>query len=262
MSLAVSSARGQRPIFAPSGAPQLHLAGTSGALDVDTDEYLDTRTAIRDACAVNGIVAVIGDWGLGKTNACYRAALELDIIPAYLELAPERLGKELEQHMIERVSEGYDTRRTRSQMRADLRTIGASNRFVFILDEVERSAGYGIELIRYLWTQVDNQVTFVLIGSKLDPFLDANPALKGRITRFRRFAEWTPAQTIEIIPRYHPLFGPASPGLLRHIYDRYTGGRFRSWARMLEACLAEMAVTGETTLTRDLADRAWTRVIG
>jgi hypothetical protein len=256
-----STWRHRRPLtFSPNGKPQLDLPGTEGARFVETDDYLWLRSAMRDAYAVNGIVALIGERGLGKTYSAYRAAGEVaGSPPAYLEIPPDPIGKELERDMIQRVTLDYDVRATRAQMRSDLREMGAMHRYISLLDEIERAQGYGIELVRYLWTQHGNQVTYVLIGTDLGHFLAANPALASRVTRTRRFREWTPDEAIEIAPRYHDLFKGASPKLLRHIYDHHAGGSFRRWGHVVEGCLAEMRDTGATRLSRALVDAAWAR---
>ena len=250
--------------FDPRGFGTLHLPGTGGARTVETADLLKTRIALETTAPLHGCVALIGEPGLGKTLACGTALAQLGLIPCYASIPPAPKDKEFEETLLNAVTNAqYDLRNTRATERRDLARVCREHEFVFALDDIERAAGYGIELVRYMWDQNGDRATFVIIGSKLDPFLAANPALESRINRFVRFHPWTVTEACGsredrsgYVRQYHPLFGDAPFAVLEYAHDVFAHGYFRRWARLLEALLTLGVQPDQARLTRDLVDEA------
>ena len=246
----------RRVIFRPRGFGQLHRRGTESARTVETDDLVKTRIAIKTAWKQQGLVALIGEPGLGKTLAAGTAIAQLGLLPCYAHIPPRPKDKEFEEALLDAVTDGaYDTRNTRATERRDLAQVGRTHEFVFTLDDIERAEGYGIELVRYVWDQAANRVTYVLAGNHLDRFLAANPALDSRVARYVHFSPWTVGQAKLYLPQYHDLFARATPAVIEYAFREFAHGFFRNWARLLEALLANLK-RPDQPLTRSLVDEA------
>jgi hypothetical protein len=88
------------------------------------------------------------------------------------------------------------------------------------------------------------------------PFLDANPALRGRITRKIVLRPWTFEQTEPTMRAYHSVYRDAKQAALSYAYDVFAGGYFRQWAHLLEALLLVIAKGAPTQLTPAMIDEA------
>jgi len=244
-------------VLNPQPFPNLHWRGTEGARHVNTPQYRKTYLAIEAACRIQGIVAVIGDPGLGKTHDCGLAVARLHLVPAYYGVGPKPLGKEFEEGAIYSLAKDrYNYNNPRRVMKRDLKWAAATHALVWTLDDVERSEGYGIELVRHIWAQPTNKLTFVLVGNNLMQFLDANPALRDRVARLVHYHPMTPAESVAYGRSYHPMYEHAPESVVTYVENETAHGIARQWAQITETLLSEGFDYRTAKLTLALVDDA------
>jgi hypothetical protein len=245
--------------FAPSPYPALHWKGTSGACHVETPKYVTTHRALADAWPLQGIIAIIGDVGLGKTHDVGLAVRKLGFPVAYYQPDAKPGRKEFVQGALLSITETYNLKNTEAEMKRDLFLAGRAWPLVWVLDDVERAEGYGIEVVRTIWARPDNTFTIVLIGNDLMRFLDANKPLRDRVARWIHYDPMRADASAEFARHYHPVFRNAPAGVVDYLDAEAVHGVPRQWAHVVEVLNTMGFDWQRQRLTRAVATEAITR---
>lgn len=236
-------------------AASRHWQGTTGARDVHTHFFDEGLVAAYEAIKERGLLALHGSPGTGKTFVAKAASGKLALPFHYLECAPGVRGRRQQVAMLNAMEWPTDPRQLVAELMGDLARACASEPRVVALDEIDRWGSEGVELIRYLWSQPENQTTFIFIGFRVARLIAANPALDSRLEHRVEFAALNPDETIGALRDYHAVFQVADERLLRTVHA-LTHGEWRRIAQLLRRILIELGDEAPK-LTRDLLEDAW-----
>jgi hypothetical protein len=230
-----------------SWLPKKHLSGTAGAADVSTRFVTRGLAAIADIIQLGAFGAFTGDPGLSKTYVAITGCEAAKVRRVFFEVPDRPVGKQLEQGLVLAMFGSVDRSATRAALQEKIRG-WFEVPGLLALDEAKRLGVEGVETLRYLASGPSSRAAILFVGSDLDPLFKRNEALRDRIARPLEFKPLTQKEMLEAVRQYHPFFADATQDLAT-VYSEYAKGRFRRWARLLEAGQPIAAALGVPALT-------------
>lgn len=220
--------------------PSRHLRGLEPASTVRTRTFKTAQVVLRDVVNRNGITAVYGKPGNGKTFAVDHF-LNHDPVMSdrawhWLDMPPTPAIKEVTQRLLAGIGVPFDRRDTQYQLTDDL--IPALEGRVVVLDEAQNLTGPGLQQVRYLHDRGNGSWSLVLVGSTVDKTLSGAAELSSRVSGWVRFEHMDQRVLLGALRGWHPVMTQLDPSLLLEIDEDYAHGNWRQWAQFLAALLS------------------------
>lgn len=218
-----------------------HFRNLVGARRVRTDELRRLEVELPGICEPGhlGILAVIGQFGAGKTFTCLSAVAKLDIRVVYIQTTQAlnhkglvvRLGKALEPG---------DWKGTYDALQPDLIELLGERDVLVVLDDAHKLTPTAITELRTLYDDDTTRIALLLVGGPLlESKLLAHGELDDRLAASIYIPVLTDDEAVDAIPLFHSFYEDVEEDLLRFINSRCLG-RFRRWAgfthRAIRAC--------------------------
>nr|WSS66308.1 hypothetical protein OG284_36395 [Streptomyces sp. NBC_01177] len=84
--------------------------------------------------------------------------------------------------------------------------------------------------------------------------------LSSRVFIWQQLSRLTPAEVLEVIPLFHPLWEGVDPADLVFADERAAHGNFRAWAQLTAHLRTGLARTGRPRVDRELLRWAFSRL--
>ncbi len=207
-----------------------HFLHIADARVLKTRHLLHTREAVMDAVTFEGMVAIHGPAGLGKSFAIAEAiaALSVPVVKVVVQSRPT------ERFVVAKLLEeltGSEAKGSRYRIQHQLLSLLAEEPRLVVFEEAQNLNKVSFEDLRHLHD--DERTRFGLVfdgGNGAWEVIEREPMLKSRLSRGVRFSPLSQEDVLELIPTYHPIYTGASPALITRIDDEVTRGHMRSWA--------------------------------
>lgn len=227
------------PIGQPT-TPSRHLNGLKDASTVGTHTFRKAQAVLREVVNRNGITAVYGQPGNGKTFAVDHF---LNHDPAmahrawhWLDMPPTPAIKEVTQRLLTGIGVDFDRRDTQYQLTDDL--IPALEGRVVVLDEAQNLTAPGLQQVRYLHDRGNGSWSLVLVGSTVDRTLSGAAELSSRVSGWVKFEHMGQQALLGAVMDWHPVMRQLDRSLLLDIDESYAHGNWRQWGQFLAALLS------------------------
>lgn len=209
-----------------------HFLNLQGAATVDTDFLALTRRAVTDVAAYRSLGVIHGPAGLGKTFAVEEAAGDLDgeweLI--WLAFASRPTMRLIASELFTAIS-GVHQERDRFKLTRLLKEELSTRPRLIVIDEAQNLNRECIEFVRHLGEDHRRRSATLLVGGDgCWDVLSREPMLRSRVFRRVVFAPLAPAQVIEVVRLYHPLYYDAEGELISFVDDYCGHGNLRNWA--------------------------------
>ena len=244
--------------LAASGPVDRHLPGLEDAATVTTKTFQKAQLLLAQTVKVNGIAAVSGPPGCGKTFAVDHFVRTHPSMRErrwrWLDMPPKPTTKEVTVRLLDTLGE----RRPRSATEYELTELLApalnEGHPVIVIDEAQNLKSDGLQQLRYLHDRGQGRSwTLLLVGSTVNQALNGAAELGSRVSRWVTFTPLTGTEQLLLTLRdWHPMLAAAPPELLLRVDEVYARGNFRLWAQFLQALLtlSERQSTGEGAVGR------------
>ncbi|PKW25749.1 ATP-binding protein [Phycicoccus duodecadis] len=221
-------------------------------LDVNlirTSHFNLGRRLAKGAVAVNGLVAIDGPPGTGKTTCVRYFAETIGIPSAIITMAARPAPLDMLRQM-HRAITGLEATGTRYQMQRDLLPILNHWDGVLIVDECQTAQVMTMQQITWLWEESQQAFPMVLVGTGILDALARYPQLKSRLMGHAVFAPLADNVLLDTVRALdHRLQDIPTSDLLDH--DRHAcHGLLRRWAMTVRWLDAHCVTT--TATSRDL----------
>ncbi len=210
-----------------------HFQGVKGARVVKTDAMAATIETMEDLWETNGLGAVIGEPGAGKTFSLATGVKQLKHINyVYMPFPPETTARLVSQKLVEALTGESATKIERNEvLRLKARDLLLEKKSMVVCDEAQNLDRYGIENLRYLHDICDCSFPILLCGGDgCWEVLSAEKMLESRIHEYVAHRLLEIEDVLEIIPSYHPMWSDAEPDLIKFVDRARCKGEFRRWA--------------------------------
>ena len=202
------------------------------SLDVNlirTSHFNVGRRLAKAAVQVNGLVAIDGPPGTGKTTCARYFAETIGIPSAIITMAARPAPLDMLRQTF-RAGTGLEATGTRYQMQHDLLPILTHWDGVLIVDECQTAQALTMQQITWLWEESRQQFPMVLIGTGILDALVRYPQLKSRLMGHTIFAPLAQDALLDAVRALDPrLEDVPSSDLLDHDRDA-CHGLLRRWA--------------------------------
>lgn len=225
---------------APAGR---HLPGLDDAATVATRTFQKTQRLLAQTVSVNGIAAVSGPPGCGKTFAVDHFMRTHPLMRErrwhWLDMPPKPTTKEVTVRLLDALGEHRPRSATEYELTELLAPALNEGHPVIVIDEAQNLKSDGLQQLRYLHDRGQGRSwTLALVGSTVNQALNGAAELGSRVSRWVTF---TPLKgTEQLLPTlrdWHPVLSVLSPKLLLRVDEVYARGNFRLWAQFLQALL-------------------------
>jgi hypothetical protein len=236
--------------------PRHHL-GLTGATTVDTGPFRLTKHAVRGAVRRQGIAAVTGDAGLGKTYAAEDAFAEFSetLETCLIVLPGGRPHPKRVAQLLLRELTGVSHEASRFELADDLIEILSQRPRLIGVDEAQNGYHAVFEFLRHLHDDPRTTFALVLIGGHgAWRVLSRYPMLRSRIRGHVEFHRWRHRELFEILAAFHEFYAEAPKELLLEADERLGRGNFREWVNITVTAMDVAAEFGYETLTREVLD--------
>jgi len=233
-----------------------HYLQLQDANTVATAYLKQTQRAIGDLVAARAMGVVYGEAGLGKTFAVERSFEALEVRPAEIDFALRTTTKGLIVKLLEALT-GVRHQGTQTRLEPLLLDALRETPRAVKIDEGQRLHYEAVEFLRFLHDDPETQFALVIVGGNgCYELLTRYPMLCSRFYRWVEFHRLREDELLRFLPRFHPLYESADPGLLRKV-DRELGrGNLRSWAAFTKTAADLITEHGLDGLTTEVVDNA------
>ena len=227
----------------PGGFTSRHLAGLQQATAVPTQSFQVAQLLLGEAARVNGIAAVSGPPGCGKTFAVdhfIRTHMRMaGRTWHWLDMPPKPTNKEVAQRLMTGLGLPFSRRDTLYELTEDLAPALEASAPVVVIDEAQNLKTDGLQQLRYLHDRSNGHTwTLLLVGSTVKESLAGAQELASRVSGWVQFSPLTSQPLLETLRSWHPLLAAMPPDLLLRVDEVYARGNFRLWAQFLRALLS------------------------
>ncbi|MFF4355022.1 AAA family ATPase [Streptomyces sp. NPDC001530] len=204
-----------------------------GAHIVTTRALLAARENLTDAIDARAMMCVYGDAGFGKTLAVNTCLRELEPGEEVRRIAfRSRPTARAVRHAIFTALglAGGPPAHPSEFDRLLIDALSARPR-TLIVDEAQWLNSDAFEYFRFLWDDYGTQLAIVFVGGQgCRTVLRKEPMLASRIFIWQKFSRLTPAEVLQVIPLFHPVWETATPEDITFADTHAAHGNFRSWA--------------------------------
>ncbi|MGW0778847.1 ATP-binding protein [Streptomyces sp. NPDC002835] len=132
-----------------------------------------------------------------------------------------------------------------------LKTALAERPRTFLVDEAQWLDGEAFEYFRYLWDEPSTQIAIVFVGGAgAHTVLRREPMFSSRIFIWQQFTRLTPAEVLEVVPLFHPVWEGTDPADITFADEQAAHGNFRAWAQLTAHLRTALELTGRPVRTR------------
>ena len=208
-----------------------HFLVLKEAATMPTREFQLTQKAVNDLIELQGMGAIYGNTGLGKTFSVEYATERIKTVPVvWMQYPSTARVKDVIAELVERMTgipHDDKLRRLTALLRS---TLSATPRLV-VIDEAQNLTSEAIGYLRYLWDCPETCFALLFVGGNgCWDVLSREPMLRTRIARRVEFKRLSEKQVLRIIPRYHRIYETALPEDILFVNDKFAHGCFRPWA--------------------------------
>ena len=232
------------------------MTAIAQAQPVQTAAFQLAQTKLALTIAKNGIAALSGESGCGKTFAItefLHSPAMRDRQYTWLDMPPNPAPREVVYRTLTTITGSSPRARTTlMQLTDELAGLLTGSGRVLIIDEAHNLRSEGLKQLRYLHQRGDASFSMILAGSDLIGSLQIVPELRTRVTSMIRFKPLTGDELLPALAAWHPLLNASSPKLLRRVDTDWAHGNFRLWAMFLAAVVDIAENRNATTLTDKL----------
>lgn len=240
--------------------PPQHFLGLTEAKTINTRYFAALRRAVTDLAAAQAMGVGYGEAGLGKTYAADWATHNLSIPYAWFDFPTRTSMKRIAQVMLRQIT-GVPHKGERYDLSDTLIDVLAEKPRLIVIDEAQRLGPEGIEFLRWLHDSRTTQFALLFVGGNgCWRVLSSFPMLRRRIYRRVEFKPLTPADVLQIMPSYHPIYADAHRSDLTMINRRFVGGNFGHLARFTRTAVEVCADREQDTIDETLAEAAFARI--
>lgn len=232
-------------IVAPTPDPgDRHLPGLDAASTVPTQTFRKAQLLLGDTVRLNGIAAVSGPPGCGKTFAVDHFVRTHPVMQGrqwhWLDMPPQPTTKEVTVRLLDAVGEQRPLRATEYELTELLAPALISLRPVVVVDEAQNLKTNGLQQLRYLHDRGQGRSwTLLLVGSTVNRSLAGAAELGSRVSSWLAFVPLTGTEPLlRALHAWHPLLAATPAELLLRVDAFYARGNFRLWAQFLRALLS------------------------
>ena len=225
------------------GAGGRHLPGLSTAATVATKTFQQTQMLLGQAVRLNGIAAVSGKPGCGKTFAVDHFVRTHPSMSGrtwhWLDMPPKPTTKEVTVRLLDALGERRPRGATEYELTELLDPALIRLSPVVVIDEAQNLKTDGLQQLRYLHDRGQGRSwALLLVGSTVKEALNGAAELGSRVSRWVTFTPLSDrAQLLQALRGWHPVFEATSADLLLRVDAVYAQGNFRLWAQFLQTLL-------------------------
>ena len=246
-------------------AATYQYVGLPDASIVTTRALLTARENIADTVAARAMMCIHGNAGFGKTlavNTCLRELEETareEVCRVTFRARPT--ARAVRYELFTALDLPGEPPRHPSEFDRLLKTALAERPRTFLVDEAQWLNGEAFEYFRYLWDEPTTQLAIVFVGGAgAHTVLRREPMLSSRIFIWQQFTRLTPAEVLEVVPLFHPVWQDTGPGDITFADEQAAHGNFRAWAQLTAHLRTALERTGRPRPDRDLLRWAFSRL--
>ncbi|MFI6125410.1 AAA family ATPase [Streptomyces sp. NPDC051064] len=232
---------------------------------VTTRALLTARENIADTVAARAMMCIHGGAGYGKTLAVNTCLRELEEVEGEevrrVTFRARPTARAVRYELFTALDLAGEPPRHPSEFDRLLKTALAERPRTFLVDEAQWLNGEAFEYFRYLWDEPATQLAIVFVGGAgAHTVLRREPMLSSRVFIWQQFSRLTPAEVLEVIPLFHPVWEGADPADLVFADERAAHGNFRAWAQLTAHLRTALARSGRPRVDRELLRWAFSRL--
>lgn len=220
-----------------------HLSGLQDASEVATSAFARAQLVLASTVRRNGIAAVHGPPGNGKTFAVRHFLTHnpacLQRPTHWLDMPPNPAAKEVARRLLTDLDIPHSSRDPEYEL-TELLVPALSNRVV-VIDEAQNLKKNALQQVRYLHDRGNASWALVLVGSTINAALGAAPELSSRLAGRAAFDRMDDVALLRALHAWHPLASTLDPELVLQVNSTYGYGNWRRWAQLLSALLDILA---------------------
>ncbi|OEV06276.1 AAA family ATPase [Streptomyces oceani] len=232
---------------------------------VTTRALLRARENITDTVEARAMMCIHGGAGFGKTlavNACLQQ-LEPGEDVRRVTFRARPTARAVRHELFAALGLPGAPPRHPSEFDRLLKIALAERPRTFLVDEAQWLNGEAFEYFRYLWDDPATRLAVIFVGGEgAHAVLRREPMLSSRIFIWQHFTRLTPAEVLEVIPLFHPIWAEADPEDIAFADSRAAHGNFRAWARITTHIRTGLARTGRARVDQELLRWAFGRLSG
>jgi len=232
------------PTIPPApGSAGRHLPGLSAAATVATKTFQQAQMLLGQTVDLNGIAAVSGKPGCGKTFAVDHFVRTHPSMHGrawhWLDMPPKPTTKEVTVRLLDALGERRPRGATEYELTELLDPALVRLNSVVVIDEAQNLKTDGLQQLRYLHDRGQSRSwALLLVGSTVKESLNGAAELDSRVSRWLTFKPLTdPDQLLRTLHGWHPVLAATPADLLLRVDEVYARGNFRLWAQFLQTLL-------------------------
>ena len=243
--------------------PTYQYTDLPDACVVTTRALLAARDNIHDTVRARAMMCIHGGVGFGKTLAVNTALDELaPHEPIHkITFRARPTARAVRYELFAALDLPGEAPRRPSEFDRLLKSQLAREPRTLLVDEAQWLNSEAFEYFRYLWDDPTTKLAIIFVGGEgAHTVLRREPMLASRIFIWQHFTRLTPAEVLDVIPLFHPLWADADPDTITYADQHATHGNFRAWAQMTAHAATALTRTGRTRVDQDLLRWAFSRL--
>lgn len=234
-----------------------HLPGLDDATTVPTRTFQMAQLLLGQTANLNGIAAVSGPPGCGKTFAVDHFVRTHPAMRNrswhWLDMPPKPTTKEVTVRLLDALGQRRPRGATEYELTELLAPALQASAPVVVVDEAQNLKTDGLQQLRYLHDRGGGRSwTLLLVGSTVNQSLAGAAELGSRVSSWLTFAPLNGTeQLLRTLHSWHPLLVDTPAELLLRVDEFYARGNFRLWAQFLRALLSLLARQPAGTIPDD-----------
>lgn len=225
-----------------------HLPGLTGAAAVTTDAFTLAQRSLGRVVAANGIAAISGRPGNGKTftvnDFLHHHPTAVHRQKFWLDMPPRPGTKEVTMRLLRLLGVRFNPRDAQYVLSEELIPHLLGRRIILTIDEAHNLGRAGLQQLRYLHDRCQplnpgdpGGFAMLLIGSDVDRALAGAAELGSRVTTWIEFAPLDREDMVLAVRSWHPLLKAVPVETLLQVDQRFGRGTWRRWAQLLAALI-------------------------